>query len=177
MSVGFLLTSLEQAVIWKAPRKDNMIKQFLLDVDWGEGELDYLIVDTPPGTSDEHLSVIAALKNCKPDGAILVTTPQDLSVDMIKKELNFCQKMKLSVIGVIENMNGFVCPCCGEVTKILGSKESISEKLNGVKILGSIALDHRICLGAENGEITFLDNIFSVQYEIVNNILTILGDV
>jgi len=63
MSVGFLLTSLEQAVIWKGPRKDNMIKQFLLDVDWGEGELDYLIVDTPPGTSDEHLSVVNYLKN------------------------------------------------------------------------------------------------------------------
>jgi hypothetical protein len=100
--------------------------------------------------------VIAALKNCNPDGAVIVTTPQDLSVDMIKREINFCNKMKLPIIGIIENMyvmciiiprfklilrKGFSCPCCGEVTNILDSKESIAERIPDTRILGSIPMD------------------------------------
>ena len=74
--------------------------------------MDYLIIDTPPGTSDEHLSVVAALKSSNPDGAVIVTTPQEVSSITVTKELSFCKKMKLPVLGIIENMSGFVCPCC-----------------------------------------------------------------
>ncbi len=87
-----------------------MIKQFLRDVDWGE--VDYLIVDTPPGTSDEHLSIVQYLSSTHVDGAVVITTPQEVSLMDVRKELNFCKKVGLPVIGVVENMSGFVCPKC-----------------------------------------------------------------
>lgn len=87
-----------------------MIKQFLQDVCWGN--LDYLLIDTPPGTSDEHISIIENLKEYQPDGAVVVTTPQAVAIADVRKELSFCRKVKLPVIGVIENMSGFVCPHC-----------------------------------------------------------------
>jgi Mrp family chromosome partitioning ATPase len=174
MSIAFI-SPRDKAVIWRGPKKTKTILKFLKDTYWGC--LDYLIIDTPPGTSDEHLSVIAALKNSNPDGAIIVTTPQQLSVEMIQKEINFCQKMKLPIIGVIENMKGFICPCCGEVTHILESKEDLSTKLSGTLILGSIPLHQNICQSAENGEYSFLDDQSSAQHQIVNQLLVTLNDV
>uniref|UniRef100_A0A2K5D7B6 NUBP iron-sulfur cluster assembly factor 1, cytosolic n=1 Tax=Aotus nancymaae TaxID=37293 RepID=A0A2K5D7B6_AOTNA len=88
----------------------GMIKQFLRDVDWGE--VDYLIVDTPPGTSDEHLSVVQYLAAAHIDGAVIITTPQEVSLQDVRKEINFCRKVKLPIIGVVENMSGFICPKC-----------------------------------------------------------------
>jgi Mrp family chromosome partitioning ATPase len=87
-----------------------MIKQFLQDVCWGE--LDYLIIDTPPGTSDEHISVVEYLKAFNPDGAVIVTTPQGVALADVRKELSFCNKVQLPILGVVENMSGFVCPHC-----------------------------------------------------------------
>ncbi|XP_010781811.1 cytosolic Fe-S cluster assembly factor nubp1 isoform X3 [Notothenia coriiceps] len=110
MSIGFLLSSPDDAVIWRGPKKNGMIKQFLRDVDWGE--LDYLIVDTPPGTSDEHLSIVQYLSSTHIDGAVIITTPQEVSLQDVRKEIRFCQKVKLPIIGVVENMSGFVCPSC-----------------------------------------------------------------
>lgn len=90
MSIGFMLPSNDDAVIWRGPRKNGLIKQFLSDVDWGE--LDYLIIDTPPGTSDEHISIVTYLKQAVVDGAIVITTPQEISMDDVRKEINFCKK-------------------------------------------------------------------------------------
>jgi Mrp family chromosome partitioning ATPase len=90
MSVGFMLPSKDDAVIWRGPRKNGLIKQFLTDVVWSE--LDYLIVDTPPGTSDEHISIVQYLKSCNVDGAVIVTTPQEVSMADVRKEINFCRK-------------------------------------------------------------------------------------
>lgn len=87
-----------------------MIKQFLQDVCWGE--LDYLLVDTPPGTSDEHISIVENLKEYQPDGAVIVTTPQGVAIADVRKELSFCRKVKLPILGIVENMSGFVCPHC-----------------------------------------------------------------
>ena len=87
-----------------------MIKQFLKDVDWGV--LDFLLVDTPPGTSDEHLSIVQFLKESGMDGAIIITTPQEVSMADVRKEINFCRKVGLPILGVVENMSGFVCPNC-----------------------------------------------------------------
>ena len=111
MSVGFLLSSKNDAVIWRGPRKNGLIKQFLTDVYWGEG-IDYLIIDVPPGTSDEHISITKYLKACDPDGAILVTTPQEISLLDVRKEVSFCNKVGLPILGVVENMSSFICPCC-----------------------------------------------------------------
>lgn len=90
MSIGFMLPNADDAVIWRGPRKNGLIKQFLTDVVWGE--LDYLIVDTPPGTSDEHISIIQYLKTSNVTGAVVVTTPQEVSMADVRKELNFCKK-------------------------------------------------------------------------------------
>lgn len=88
----------------------GLIKQFLKDVEWGN--LDYLIVDTPPGTTDEHLSVVQYLKGSGIDGAVLITTPQEVSLQDVRKEIDFCQKVKVKVLGVVENMSGWECLKC-----------------------------------------------------------------
>ena len=88
----------------------GMIKQFLRDVNWGD--VDFLVVDTPPGTSDEHLSIVQYLSSTHVDGAVVMTTPQEVSLMDVRKEINFCKKVGLPIIGVVENMSGFVCPKC-----------------------------------------------------------------
>lgn len=111
MSIGFLLQNRSDAVVWRGPKKTAMIRQFLSDVVWGD--LDYLLIDTPPGTSDEHISVAETLKQAAdPDGAVLVTTPQGVATADVRKELSFCRKVGFNVLGVVENMSGFVCPHC-----------------------------------------------------------------
>ena len=110
MSIGFMLPSEDDAVIWRGPRKNGLIKQFLTDVEWGT--LDYLLVDTPPGTSDEHISLVQYLAKAlgPDDGALVVTTPQEVSLMDVRKELSFCAKTKLPVLGVIENMSEYSAP-------------------------------------------------------------------
>ena len=108
MSIGFLLPNPDDAVIWRGPRKNGLIKQFLGDTEWGD--LDYLIVDAPPGTSDEHLSVVQYLKEAGVDGALIVTTPQEVAMADVRKELNFCKKTGIKVLGVVENMSGLRVP-------------------------------------------------------------------
>uniref|UniRef100_A0A453P0V1 Cytosolic Fe-S cluster assembly factor NBP35 n=1 Tax=Aegilops tauschii subsp. strangulata TaxID=200361 RepID=A0A453P0V1_AEGTS len=104
MSIGFMLPNPDDAVIWRGPRKNGLIKQFLKDVDWGE--IDYLVVDAPPGTSDEHISIVQYLQATEVDGAIIVTTPQQVSLIDVRKEINFCKKVGVPVLGVVENMSG-----------------------------------------------------------------------
>ncbi|KAI1370222.1 cytosolic Fe-S cluster assembly factor CFD1 [Hypoxylon crocopeplum] len=149
ISLGFLLTSRGDAVVWRGPKKTAMIRQFLYDVHWGA--LDYLIIDTPPGTSDEHLALVETLFQMnKSDldnpnqlaGAVVVTTPQAVATADVRKELNFCAKTGLKVLGVVENMNGFVCPNFSECTDLFGSKGGVVMAAEfGVPFLGSIPID------------------------------------
>ncbi|HKL86767.1 MAG TPA: Mrp/NBP35 family ATP-binding protein [Treponemataceae bacterium] len=138
MSIGFMLQAEDAPVIWRGPMKNGVIKQFLEDVEWGE--LDCLIVDCPPGTGDEPLSVIQLLGN--PDGAIIVTTPQNVASVDVSKSLNFCKQLNLPVTGIVENMSGFVCPECKKITYIFkeGGGKRLAEKY-GVPFLGSLPLD------------------------------------
>lgn len=108
MSIAFMLPGADDAVIWRGPRKNGLINQFLTDVVWNE--LDYLIIDTPPGTSDEHITIVQSLKASKIDGAIIVTTPQEISMADVRKEINFCKKTGIPILGVIENMAGLQIP-------------------------------------------------------------------
>ena len=108
MSIGFLLPNPDDAVIWRGPRKNGLIKQFFADTMWGD--LDYMIVDAPPGTSDEHLSVVQYLREAGVDGALIVTTPQEVAMADVRKELNFCKKIGVKVLGVVENMSGLRVP-------------------------------------------------------------------
>jgi Mrp family chromosome partitioning ATPase len=157
MSIGFMLPSLDEAVIWRGPKKNGLIKQFLRDVSWGE--LDFLIIDTPPGTSDEHLSVAQYLKDAGIDGAVIVTTPQEISLQDVRKEINFCHKLKIPIIGVVENMSGFVCPNCTMETNIFapssGGALKMCQEMN-VSFLGKIPIDPRIAKSCDLGQ-SFLD--------------------
>ncbi|MBN2209431.1 MAG: P-loop NTPase [Candidatus Coatesbacteria bacterium] len=149
MSIGFLLQRRDDAVIWRGPMKYGVIKQFLRDVRWGV--LDYLIVDSPPGTGDEPLSIAQLVQ--KPDGAIIVTTPQDLSVIDVRKCISFCRKLHLPVLGIIENMSGFVCPKCGEKVDIFksGGGELMASDMR-VPLLGKIPIDPAIVIASDAGK-------------------------
>jgi len=150
MSIGFLLGNQDDPVVWRGPKKTAMIRQFLTDVSWRE--LDLLVVDTPPGTSDEHIAVMEALKGVAVDGAILVTTPQAVAVGDVRRELTFCKKTNLKVIGIIENMSGYVCPNCSECTNIFssGGGKALAEH-SKVSFLGSIPIEPKLAAAAENG--------------------------
>ena len=147
MSLGFILSARNQAVIWRGPKKTAMVRQFLTSTIWPPG-LDYLLIDTPPGTSDEHISLVESLLTetasdpSQLAGAVVVTTPQAISVSDVKKELNFCRKVGVKVLGVVENMAGFVCPHCMECTNVFsaGGGQAMSIEF-GVPFLGSVPLD------------------------------------
>jgi len=148
ISLGFLLQNQDDAVIWRGPMKMGVIKQFLKDVVWGD--LDDLIIDSPPGTGDEPLSVCQLIG--KPDGAVIVTTPQKVAAVDVRKSITFCRRLGVPVLGVVENMSGFVCPKCGEVTQILpsGGGKRIAKDMN-VPFLGSIPMDPKIAEAGDSG--------------------------
>ncbi|EDO14767.1 hypothetical protein Kpol_312p5 [Vanderwaltozyma polyspora DSM 70294] len=140
ISLGFLLNSRGDSVVWRGPKKTAMIKQFMSDVKWGQ--LDYLLIDTPPGTSDEHISIAEQLRWSNPDGAIIVTTPQGISTADVKKEINFCKKVNFKILGIVENMSGFICPYCAECTNIFssGGGKKLAEEFD-VPYLGNVPID------------------------------------
>jgi Mrp family chromosome partitioning ATPase len=152
MSIGFMLPNQDDAIIWRGPRKNGLIKQFLTDVNWGP--LDCLFIDTPPGTSDEHLSIVTYLQEASLDGAVIVTTPQEVALMDVRKEINFCKKVNLPVIGVVENMSGFVCPSCGHEETIFapttGGAEGMCTSM-GVPFLGKVPLDGRVAKAGDSG--------------------------
>lgn len=158
MSIGFLLGSPDDAIIWRGPKKNGMIRQFLSEVDWGQ--LDYLILDTPPGTSDEHLSATTYLCKTSGDwGAVLVTTPQEVSLLDVRKEISFCRKMKVPIVGVIENMSVFVCPKCSTKSQIFpattGGAKAMCEEMK-VPFLGSLPIDPNLTKACDEGR-NFVD--------------------
>jgi Mrp family chromosome partitioning ATPase len=181
MSVGFMLPSKDDAVIWRGVRKTGLIKQFLKDVDWGE--LDYLVVDSPPGTSDEHISLIQFLKECDVDGAVIVTTPQEVSLLDVRKGINFCRKSETKVIGVVENMSGFVCPHCSGCTDIFSPSSGAVERMcvdMDVPFLGRVPMDPAISQCGELGKSVFVHAPNSpgaiALRKIVTGIRTAIGD-
>ena len=149
VSLGFLMQERDEAVIWRGPMKMGVIKQLLSEVLWGE--LDYLIMDFPPGTGDEPLSVAQLVPDC--DGAIVVTTPQNLSTNDVRRSISFCRKLGVPVLGVIENMSGFVCPQCQAVLDIFktGGGQRMASEMQ-VPFLGAIPLDPLIVKACDDGD-------------------------
>jgi len=148
MSLGFLLPDPDTAVIWRGPLKMGAIKQFLSDVEWGE--LDYLIVDAPPGTGDEPLSICQLIQ---PDGAIIVTTPQKVAAVDVRKAITFCRQVSVPVLGVIENMSTFVCPHCGKTNHIFpsGGGQKMTADM-GIPFLGALPIDPQIAESGDEGK-------------------------
>ncbi|KAL8949546.1 MAG: hypothetical protein Q9222_004355 [Ikaeria aurantiellina] len=161
ISLGFLLPSRSSAVVWRGPKKTAMVRQFLTDVLWPP--LDYLLIDTPPGTSDEHISLAETLLQqtsinsldapSRLAGAVIVTTPQAVAVSDVRKELSFCKKVGIGVLGVVENMSGYVCECCGKETNLFGKGGGkVMAQEFGVKFLGAVPVDGQWGVLVEEGK-------------------------
>lgn len=148
MSIGFLLESGTDAVVWRGPLKFSAIRQFLGEVAWGP--LDYLVVDCPPGTGDEPLSIAQLIG--RPASAVIVTTPQALAIDDVRRCVSFCRKVDLPVAGIIENMSGYVCPSCGAHSSLfgMGGGEALANE-TGVPFLGRIPIEPEIMTCGDNG--------------------------
>lgn len=166
MSIGFMLPSTDSAIIWRGPKKNGMIKQFLKDVDWvtgepdidGEGhkeQIDFMVIDTPPGTSDEHLSIASYLKESGITGAIVLTTPQEVAIQDVRRIISFCRKTSIPILGVVENMSGFICGNCNGTSEIFLPTTGGAERLcreEGLDLLGKIPLDSKIGKSCDFGQ-------------------------
>lgn len=149
LTVATMLPRDDNAIIWRGPLKMALIKQFFTDFEWEE--LDYLVVDCPPGTGDEPLSIIQTL--VRVDGSIMVTTPQDIAMIDVKKSISFSEKMEVPILGIVENMKYFVCPHCNEITNIFAGNQIdalIFEK--GIDLLAELELDPSIGIASDRGQ-------------------------
>ena len=147
VSMQSLMQDPDQAVIWRGPAKTGIIRQFIADVRWDD--LDFLIVDSPPGTGDEPLSVAQTIPGAK---ALIVTTPQDVALADVRKSINFCRTVNLEILGLVENMGPFACPCCGETIDPFKSRGGqITAETMGVTFLGTLPFDPQVVESCDEG--------------------------
>ncbi len=148
VSMDFLLPSDDAPVIWRGPLKMGAIRQFLEEVAWGD--MDYLLVDLPPGTGDESLSILQLLPEM--DGVVIVTIPSEVSQAVVKKAVTFARKMNVPILGIVENMSGMPCPHCGEIIEVFsrGGGAKVSDEMD-VELLGSIPLDPQVAADSDEG--------------------------
>lgn len=147
ISIESFTPNKDDAIIWRGPLKFSAIKQFIGDIDWGD--LDFLIIDAPPGTGDEPLTVAQTIADAK---AIIVTTPQEVALADVRKSINFCKTVKLEIFGLIENMSGFSCPHCNEMIELFGSGggEKTAGQM-GIRFLGKIPFDPKVVACSDAG--------------------------
>jgi ATP-binding protein involved in chromosome partitioning len=147
ISIESFTPNKDDAIIWRGPLKFSAIKQFIGDIDWGD--LDFLIIDAPPGTGDEPLTVAQTISDAK---AIIVTTPQEVALADVRKSINFCKAVKLDIFGLIENMSGYSCPHCGEMIELFGSGggEKTANQM-GIRFLGKVPFDPQMVACSDSG--------------------------
>ena len=147
ISIESFTPNKDDAIIWRGPLKFSAIKQFIGDIDWGN--LDFLIIDAPPGTGDEPLTVAQTISDAK---AIIVTTPQEVALADVRKSINFCKTVKMEIFGLIENMSGFSCPHCGEMIELFGTGggEKTANQM-GIRFLGRIPFDPKMVACGDSG--------------------------
>ncbi|MEA1969286.1 MAG: Mrp/NBP35 family ATP-binding protein [Thermodesulfobacteriota bacterium] len=154
VSIQALMQDKDQAIIWRGPAKTGMIKQFIGSVDWGE--LDFLIIDAPPGTGDEPISIVQMIKDTK---AVVVTTPQEVALADVRKSISFCRTVKTQILGIVENMGPFKCPHCDKTIELFksggGKKTAEAEK---IPFLGSIPFDLEVVTTGDNGSPIVMEN-------------------
>ncbi len=172
ISMAFALSGTDSAVVWRGPMKMAAIKQFMSDVNWGD--LDFLIIDLPPGTSDEPLSVVQLLPDLS--GAVIVTTPQEVALLDSRKAVNMVKSMKVPLLGIVENMSGLRCPSCGEVLEIFktGGGKRAAEEL-GVPFLGAIPLDPEVAPLGDSG-IAFVEEETAAKESFEKVVDNLLGE-
>ena len=147
ISIESLTPDKDTAIIWRGPVKHSAIRQFVADVEWGD--LDFLIIDSPPGTGDEPLTVAQTIPNAK---ALIVTTPQEVALADVRKSISFCRTVKMDIVGIVENMSGFKCPHCGDTIDLFGSGGGEKTALNaGIPLLGKIPFDPKVVLCGDSG--------------------------
>lgn len=171
MSMAFLTNNKDAAVIWRGPKKHGMIERFITGVDWNR--IDCLVVDTPPGTSDEHISLVEILKrqNIKVQ-VLLVTTPQVVACNDVRREISFCKTSGVDICGLIENMSGYTCPYCSECTKIFSTDGGVALcKMTNIKFLGTIPIDPNLCQSTETGR-SFVEEFRDSQAAILLDKIT-----
>ena len=173
ISVGFFLDFEESALIWRGPRKTALIRQFISDVEWSE--LDYLVIDAPPGTGDELLTVAQAINEAK---AVIVTTPQDLAIIDVKKAVTFCNELGIKITGIVENMSGMFCPKCGEEIEIFKKNGGFSlSQYMEVPFLGCIGFFREIVEAADEGmPVLVKENVSSALKESYEKIIKAVRD-
>jgi len=148
VSLEYMMRDRDEAIIWRGPLRIQAIRQFVADFDWGE--LDYLVIDAPPGTGDEPLSVAQTIPLLK---AIVVTTPQKVALADVRKSINFCKTVNVDIVGVVENMSGFVCPHCNQTVDIFksGGGEDIAREFD-LPFLGRVPMDPKVVVAGDDGK-------------------------
>jgi len=148
MSLESMMENRDDPIIWRGPLKNQAIRQFIADVAWGD--LDYLVIDAPPGTGDEPMTVAHTIKDAK---ALVVTTPQNIALADVRKSLNFCKHVKMKILGIVENMSGFVCPHCDKAVDIFktGGGEKLAAEFT-VPFLGRIPVDPKVVIAGDDGK-------------------------
>jgi ATP-binding protein involved in chromosome partitioning len=154
ISIESLLGDKDTATIWRGPLKIGVIKQFIADIEWRNS--DYLIIDCPPGTGDEPLTIAQVIPDTK---AIIVTTPQEISLADVRKSINFCKQVNMGILGLVENMSGLRCPYCGKMIDIFKTNGgALTAKRAGLTLLGSLPLEPDIVQEGDNGTVAWMDD-------------------
>lgn len=144
----------DAATIWRGPLKIGVIRQFISDIEWTD--LDYLIIDSPPGTGDEPLTVAQTIPDAK---AIIVTTPQEISLADVRKSINFCRQVNMEILGLVENMSGLICPHCGEMIELFKTNGGmLTAKAEGLRLLGCLPLEPEVVKQGDSGRIAVLES-------------------
>ncbi|NTV12532.1 MAG: Mrp/NBP35 family ATP-binding protein [Desulfobulbaceae bacterium] len=147
ISLEYMMENRDDPIIWRGPLKIQAIRQFIADINWGD--LDYLVIDAPPGTGDEPLTVSSTIKDAK---ALVVTTPQEVALADVRKSLNFCKHVKMEVLGLVENMSGLVCPHCRNIVEVFKTGGGLRTATDfEVPFLGAIPMDPQVVLGGDSG--------------------------
>jgi len=153
MSIETLLGDKDAATIWRGPLKIGVIKQFIADIAWTNA--DYLIIDSPPGTGDEPLTIAQVIPDTK---AIIVTTPQEISLADVRKSINFCRQVHMDILGLVENGSGLTCPHCGKTIDLYKTNGGmLTAKKAGLRLLGSLPLEPDIVTEGDNGTVEWMD--------------------
>jgi ATP-binding protein involved in chromosome partitioning len=154
ISIEVLMGDKDAATIWRGPLKGGVIRQFISDIEWMD--LDYMIIDSPPGTGDEPLTVAQTISDAT---ALIVTTPQEISLADVRKSINFCRKVKMEILGIVENMSGLKCPYCGKIIDIYKTQGGmLTAKKENLRLLGTLPMEPEIVKRGDAGDLSLLDN-------------------